>query len=119
MSALLEQPITILSTIRLHPAWLGHVSGLKAEKMLRGRNLPYLYVLRDGEFPGEYYVTFLHADLTVRHQPFVITVDIQGWYYENAGGGGPYTDETIDHVLHLIMHCQKGQNTPFLNFQKG
>jgi hypothetical protein len=110
---------TIELEILQHPAWLGYVPGLMAEKLLRGKKTPYLYVLRGGEYKLHYYATFLHADLTVRHQPFVITLSPEGWYYENYGGGGPYQDHiSIEDVLYSIMHCEKGQNMPLINSKR-
>jgi len=100
--------------IQLHPGWVGRVSGLKAEKLLRGKKTPYLYVIRAGECPSDYYVTFVLPDLTIKHQPFVITHTAEGWHYENSGAGGPYTEATIDDVLHLIMHCDKEECAPFI-----
>jgi hypothetical protein len=114
MSAIIQELFTssIEYGIQLHPAWMGHVSGLTAEKLLRGRKIPYLYVLRQGEQPSDYYVTYLLPDLSIAHRPFVITIDDSGWYYENTGGGGPYTNAGIEDVLHLIMHCGKDQCVP-------
>lgn len=109
MSTKLQQQHIINSLdlqIQLHRAWLGQVTGLKAEKMLR-RKKPYAYVLRAGEGENNYYVTFSHPDGSVRHQPFTVTETVEGWYYENHNSGGPYKDGTIDDVLHLIMHCEK------------
>lgn len=103
--------------IQEHPAWLGKVSGLEAEKMLREKK-PYHYVLRAGEFALEYYVTFAHADGTVRHQPFVITIAQEGWYYENGGVNGPYTEATIGEVIYQIMHCEEDECEPLINFAK-
>jgi len=97
--------------IEMHPAWYGKISGLVADKMLRNRKTPYLYILRAGErnegVETDYYVSFVLPDLSIRHQPFIITVREEGWYYENAGGGGPYNKESIEDVLHLMMHCNK------------
>jgi hypothetical protein len=102
--------------IQSHVAWYGNISGLSAEKMLRGRKTPFLYILRAGENKRtnetDYYVSFILADLSIRHQPFVITVSEEGWYYENAGGGGPYTNASIEDVLYLMMHCNKGEPSP-------
>lgn len=115
MTALLEfTASSIEQDIINHPTWLGRVSGLKAEKMLRGKKTPYLYVVREGECEGDYYVTFVLPDLSIKHQPFVITVAPEGWYYENVQGGGPYTEASIDDVLYLIMHCKKGECVPYI-----
>lgn len=120
MTANLDKTINVLSLrcpvendIRSNAAWLGYISGLKAEKMLRGHKAPYLYVLREGEHEGDYYVTFVLPNQTIFHQPFTISATETGWYYEQ-GGGGPLTIESrLDDVLHLIMHCEKGQCHPF------
>jgi hypothetical protein len=118
MSALLNllDTCSITQDILLHPAWHGEMRGLFAEKRLRGKKTPYLYLLRAGETTSEnetdYYVTFVHADLSVRHQAFVITIKPEGWYWENSGSSGPYQRESIEDVLHLIMHCRKGECVP-------
>lgn len=109
---------SINEDIECHPTWIGRVSGLKAEKMLRGCRQPYLYLLRGGEWQREsetdYYVTFVLSDFSIKHTPFVITVASEGWYYENACNGGPYTNASIDDVIHLIMHCEKDECTPMV-----
>jgi len=119
MSVVLKEPMldAINHEIRMHRAWKGRLSGLKAEKMLRNQTTPFLYILREGETKTEtetdYYVTFVSHDLSVKHQPFVITIAPEGWYYENHGGGGAYPDTvSIDDVLYMIMHCAEGANTP-------
>lgn len=121
MSAVLRK--TVFSAINLeiktHIAWKGRLSGLQADKMLRNQTTPYLYILREGENESEeqtdYYVSFVLPDLSIKHQPFVITIVPEGWYYENSGAGGPFTDMvSIDEVLHLMMHCPQGANTPFI-----
>lgn len=115
MSALLNETINIIQDIEMHSAWLGHIGGLAAEKMLRNRNIPYLYVLRAGEHKMQYYVTFIHEDLTIRHQPFVITMMPEGWHVEQGGAYGPFKHATIDDVIARIMHCE-GEATPLVNF---
>ena len=121
MSAILEVlgRDSIFDRMENHPAWFGDISGLHAEKKLRGRKTPYLYLLRKGE-PSvkeneqNYYVTFLLPDLSVKHQPLVITYALEGYFYENAQPGGPCNHEaSIEDVLHLIMHCEVGQCVPF------
>ena len=116
MSTILQEYANHLSSIEQeianHPAWHGKMSGLPAEKLLRGRKTPYLYILRKGENEMDYYVTFVLPDLSIKHQPFTIAVTPEGWHYENLSAGGPFTTASIDDVLHLIMHCGKGLNTP-------
>jgi len=102
--------------IRSHKAWYGNISGLAAEKMLRGRKTPYLYLLRKGENESEnvsdYYVSFILPDLSIRHQPFVITVTTEGWEWENTGTGGCPPEASIEDVLYLMMHCEKSEPSP-------
>ena len=88
------------------------MSGLKAEKLLRGRKRPYLFILREGENAGDYYVTYILPDFSIQHRPFVITVNDEGWSYANTSPGGPFADATIDDVIHLIMHCHKEECSP-------
>lgn len=107
--------------IRSHKAWYGNISGLAAEKMLRGFKTPYLYLLRKGENESEttsdYYVSFILPDLTVRHQPFVIVVTSEGWEWFNSGTGKCRPEASIEDVLHLMMHCEKQQPAPFNKLQ--
>lgn len=122
----------ILEQIQDHPAWLGNISGLKAEKMLKAQKKPWLYVLRAGEHSNEmeadFYVTFVTPDYhsvstneyRIHHQPFVITKDSSGtWSYQNNGGGGGYTETTtIEDILHLIMHCPVGMCAAYIYSEK-
>lgn len=107
---------TIHEEISSHKAWYGNISGLAAEKMLRGRKTPYLFILRKGEnVTGgkvDYYVSFIRADLSVHHQPFTIELTPDGWEWENTGGGPCSPDASIEDVLYLMMHCKKGEPTP-------
>jgi hypothetical protein len=112
---------SIHQEIQSHPTWLGYVSGLKAEKLLRGTHKPFFYVWRAGEhtesYTTDYYVTYKDRDGSIRHQPVVITTSQKGWYFENGGGMGPFSnDVSIDNVIHFIMHCKEEECTPFVNF---
>lgn len=102
----------VTQEIESHSAWHGHMSGLVAEKLLRGKNTPYLYLLRSGEHEGDYYVTYLLPDLTVKHQPFIITSTSEGWHCQNGGNWENLTTASFDDILHLIMHCTKFQPKP-------
>jgi hypothetical protein len=102
----------VTEEIENHQAWHGHMSGLVAEKLLRGTKTPYLYLLRSGEQEGDYYVTYVLPDLNVKHQPFIITSTSEGWHCQNGGAFGPLTTASFDDILHLIMHCGKLEPKP-------
>lgn len=113
MSAVIKTcDIMVELLMRNHPAWVGRIPGLQADKLVRGAK-PYNYILREGEFETQYYVTFVHADGVVRHTPFIIYYDQGQWYFEQGGVGGGYEEETIGDVIHLIMHCNKEEAAPF------
>jgi hypothetical protein len=121
MAAVLNelQDFAIFQEVQSHKAWHGDVPGLVAEKLIRGNKTPYLFLLRKGENSTNenerhYYVTFTLEDGSVKHQPIVLLVSPQGWFYENTKPGGPYNDASIDDVLHLIMHCKKEECIPFI-----
>ena len=64
LAILHESLITVEQDIQFHPAWIGLVSGLKAEKVLRNKKIPYLYLLRGGETEHDYYVSFVLPDFS-------------------------------------------------------
>ncbi len=118
MSALLKQ-LTLGSVndeIQFHPAWVGNLPGLTAEKMLRGKKQSFLYVLRQGEDASSYYITYVAADFTIKHTPFVITNAHEGWYCENGCSYGPL-QASIDDILHLIMYCNKDAPVPYIHVE--
>lgn len=114
------QEFTIFEGITCHPAWHGNIPGLHAEKMLRGLDIPYLYILRKGELSTKeneehYYVSFILPDFSIKHQPVVVSIGPEGWFYENGGPGPkPYQNYTLEPVLHLIMHCEEGKCVPYV-----
>jgi hypothetical protein len=98
-------------------AWKGRISGLEAQDMLIGQT-PYVYLLREGEYPSHYYVSFVRSDLTIQHQPFTITITPHGWYCRNGDGTGPFMNPNLQEVIHLIMHCKQEECQPLKNNQK-
>lgn len=121
MTALLksESITSVFNEVLNHPAWMGDIAGLPAEKMLRGKKTPFLFILRKGEtsvvdHEENYYVTYLDAELIVRHQPLILTETLEGYYFENGGSGGPFVDVTIDQIIPLVIHCEQGESIPFV-----
>lgn len=103
--------------IEQHPAWVGNISALNIEKLLKQYSIPYLYVIRAGETQNDYYVTYIDSQAQhnkIVHRPFQITITQEGWSYENSGSGGPYTNCTIDDVIFAIMHCEAHECIPYI-----
>jgi hypothetical protein len=99
--------------VEQHPAWHGLIAGLEAEDRLRGQQT-FTYLLRKGEIPNHYYVSFVLTDGTFKHQPFMVHTTPHGWYCKNASGTGPFLNLTIDDVVHIIIHCEKEDVTPLM-----
>jgi hypothetical protein len=126
MTALLQEEVLADAGVEHDVAWMHPVTGLEAEKLLRGQK-PFTFILRTGEKEAaselaalddltNYYVTFVDATGHVRHQPFTIIKTEHGWCYENGGYGGPYNRESIQDVLHKIVHADCKENMiPFNN----
>ncbi len=113
MSVMLEQVCMkdVESEILTHCAWEGAISGLEAEALLKGQS-PFTYVLRAGETYLNYYVSFVGADNTLRHQPFKIMIRQNGWLCMNGAVNGPFLNMPFFEILHLVMHCEKGECKP-------
>jgi hypothetical protein len=94
-----------------HSAWEGSISGLEAEALLKGQS-PFTYVLRAGETYLNYYVSFVGFDHMLRHQPFKIMISQNGWSCMNGNVNGPFLNTPFFEILHLIMHCEKGECNP-------
>lgn len=102
----------VINEIESHVAWHGNISGIEAQEILRKEKKPYRYILRKGEFEGDYYVSFVDTDFKVVHQPFKITITTEGWSCQNSGSFRSLTTASFDDILHLIMHCSKQDPTP-------
>lgn len=98
----------VLGEIVLHPAWKGMISGLQAETLLKGQK-PFVYLLRAGECESNFYVSFVGADDSLRHQPFEIVTTPEGWYCINGAIGGPYVCTLFSEVVHNVMHCDQAE----------
>lgn len=99
--------------VEAHPAWHGKIAGLEAEDRLRG-HVPHTYLVREGEIPGHYYASSMREDGTIRHQPFFVRVTSQGWFCRNLSTQGPFIRQTIDDVIHSVIHSKKEDVSPLL-----
>ena len=94
----------VIEEITHLPSWQGMISGLQAENLLKGQK-PFVYLLRRGEYESNFYVSFVGADYTLRHQPFEIVMTPEGWHCINGVGAGPYGNMLFIEIVHNIMHC--------------
>ena len=117
LSAIKQSEVRVYEQIESHVAWYGNISGLVAEKMLEGRQRPFLYMLRKGEDLGDYYISFILPDFSVKHQPFVIRMIPNGWEAENGTTTICPPEKSIEDVLHLMMHCAQSECAPFYRLQ--
>ncbi len=101
----------VLEEITHDVAWKGMVSGLQAEALLKGQK-PFVYLLRAGERDSNFYVSFVGADYSLRHQPFEIVITPEGWYCINGAIGGPYGNMMFSEAIHTIMHCLPTECSP-------
>jgi hypothetical protein len=103
----------IEKTIFSHSSWMGELTGLASEVFLK-RQKPYTYLLRVGEKNSHYYLSFVDQHLVIRHQPFAIIYTKKSWYCQQGDGYGPFITETIDDLIHRIMHCKPEDCNPVL-----
>lgn len=111
MQTMLEHILSIEEEVESHPAWHGCLAGLEAEDLLKGQ-LPFVYLLRTGEKPSHYYISYVLPDLTIKHQPLWVKDTPQGWYYRNFTAAGPFMNTPFEKVIHAILHCQSQQCRP-------
>ncbi|MBS0615163.1 MAG: hypothetical protein JSR58_01255 [Verrucomicrobia bacterium] len=101
----------IEKSIRESSCWYDDVTGLEVEDLLRGEKA-YTYILREGEKPHNYYVSFVETSGLIKHQPIVIKYFAEAWFCRNLTIIGPNTDETIVPIIHRIMHCEPSDPKP-------
>ena len=107
----LEENFIIEKSIQESVCWQGKITGLEAEDLLRG-NAAYTYLLRTGEKPQNYYISFVEPSGLIKHQPIEIRYFADAWFSRNYLVGGPYKHETIEQIIHKMMHCAPGQCLP-------
>jgi hypothetical protein len=96
--------------IEAHAAWHGKISGMYCEALLR-EHPAFTYLLRTGEEEGHFYMSFVQAPVSFKHQPFVIRFSLNGWFYQNGYTG---ITPTVDELIPLIMHCSPEQCRPLM-----
>lgn len=93
--------------IKTHLAWHSNISEDESEMLLRDKN-PFTYLLRPGEKDRFYFISFVKADNSIKHQFFALEYDRNGWLYRN-GGTGDSPQEIVSKDLHklipMMMHC--------------
>lgn len=88
--------------IESHPAWRGEMDAVQAETSLKGK-APFTYLLRSGGKEHAYFITFVDENRKVKHQDFILALDLKGWHYKNVVEREP--TETVDELIFQMMHC--------------
>jgi hypothetical protein len=96
------------SEIQNHPAWHGNITGMRCEGILRDRPVN-TYLIRQGEKPFHFYLSFVRAHNTFHHQPFIVELNKNGWFYMNFH---PHHSDTLEGLVPKIMHCEADQCIP-------
>ncbi len=104
------QYFPIIEQIESHIAWHGNITGLETEDLLQGKN-PFTFVIRKGEKLMNYYVSFVQKNGSFKHQPLLIRVTAEGWFYRNTLNSLPSYRPFVD-FLHRIIHCDEGECQP-------
>ncbi|MBS0615707.1 MAG: hypothetical protein JSR58_04050 [Verrucomicrobia bacterium] len=105
-----ESVYPIQEEVESHPAWKGNITGLNAEDLLQDKPA-FTFLIRKGEHPMNYYITFVQKDGSFKHQPLLIMHSPYGWSYRNSCKSVP-TDLPFVNFIHLMMHCNKDECTP-------
>jgi hypothetical protein len=96
-----------------HQAWHGLITGMFCEGVLRDREA-FTYILRQGERPYHYYLSFVKEDGTFHHQPFVVELKSEGWFYRNFN---LHYSTSLEGIIPKIMHCSAEQGVPLTKEQ--
>lgn len=94
--------------IQNHVAWHGLITGMFCEGILRDRE-PFTYVIRQGEKPFHFYLSFVRAHNTFQHQPFIVEWKKDGWFYMNCI---PHHSDSLEGLIPQIMHCEAAKCIP-------
>ncbi len=99
----LQDPM--LATLKLHPAWKNDFTLFQSETLLKNHP-PYTYLLRPGETPYHFLISYVKNDSTIQHIPFKIELTLRKWSYRNGIG---IISEDLDEFIPLVMHCKKNE----------
>ncbi len=114
MTKTIDVEYPIQEEIESHPSWQGNITGLNAEDLLNNKP-PFTFLIRKGEHPMNYYVSFVQRDGAFKHQPLLIMLTPHGWSYRNALKSIPSALPFVN-FIHLIMHCNKDECKPLTSY---
>ena len=96
--------------ITSHQAWFGDLTGTQAEFLLRTKS-DMTYVLRQGEKPDHFYLSYVTEKSVFVHIPFTANHPSKMWYYLN---GAPHFASSLDQFIPDIMHAEQGTCFPLV-----
>jgi hypothetical protein len=102
--------------IQNHLAWCGSISEQNAEELLKNKSA-FTYLLRKGDNPYSYFISFVKEDHSIKHQFFVLEVDRKGWFYRNGiatDSPAEVGSKDLNQLIPMIMHCEPNFITPLI-----
>ena len=106
--------------IKTHSAWQDPISESESEALLNNKS-PFTYLLRSGEKDHSYFISFVREDRSIKHQFFVLELDLKGWYYRNGSTLNSPVEiisKNLNELIPQMMHCDPSSCTP-LTSQNG
>lgn len=89
--------------IESHVSW-SPAAGLNASEVLLQGHKPFTYLLRKGDLPYQYLISFVDQTGIIQHRPIYIEYSAQfcKWYFLN---GSTHTRWKLSDLIPVAMHC--------------
>ncbi len=94
-----------------HPAWLGDMTGVEAETLLRQKP-SFTYLLRQGEKGDHFYLSYVNGTNFI-HLPITILYSTHQWFYQNSY---PHFAKDLVTFIPDIMHQEAAECHPLEQF---
>lgn len=121
-------PLDLLEWIQAHQeemisqdGWHPHLSDSHGAETLLRNKAPFTYVLRAADKILTYFISFVKADGSIKHQFFVLEPTQQGWRYRNGCTENSPTEivaNSLKELIPMMMHCEQEEGRPLKAFCK-
>ncbi len=103
-----SQKDPMLASIKLHEAWKEKLSLIECESLLQNHS-PFTYVLRQGDSPYQFFISYVEIGLKIKHVPFKLELTTRKWSYRNGTG---IINDNLNEFIPMVMHCLASQCKP-------